>query len=454
MDTDSVPEHVITSILVSQQSVHTLTSTCAMLATFLFLLKRPRIGCRGNVCRPHARRTFAEITGNYSERKFKLHFGMSRSAFTLLLHMLWPDISDYENNVDGYEKEMDRHRTGKCTQASIKLAILLRIMQGGSIKDVATSFDVGVTLVYNMVYYGTALVMKKLEFEKFPTTHKELRRAAQSFATSRNEVNPLPGCIAAVDGLSVALNKPERLYNPASFWCRKGYYAIPVQAVVSSEYKFMAVSVACTGSTHDSMALKMSHIGRYIDAQSIPFGYWIAADDAYMVCDNLVTPFRKSMLNKYTESFNFFQSSHRMHVEQAFGQLVSRWRILKRPLAFRMETCTQVIMAAVLLHNFCKEYDEMPYKSDRTECITEATARLNVWLKWCHDNVDLHATLGCRITGDSRGGFIRALQRSECRRRLLLTIHRQGILKPPWASITDYIRDEDEDDDLEAGDKE
>ena len=63
------------------------------------------------------------------------------------------------------------------------------------------------------------------------------------------------------------------------------------------------------------MALKISNIGRYIDAQCIPFGYWIASVEAYMECNNLVTPFRKSMLNKYTDSYNFYQLSNRMHVE-------------------------------------------------------------------------------------------------------------------------------------------
>ena len=219
---------------------------------------------------------------------------------------------------------MDGHRTGKSTQASIKLAVLLRTMQVGSIKDVATSFDVGITLVDNMVFYGTALQLMKLSFGKFPTTFIELRRAAEKFSTSRKEVNPLPGCIATLGGLSVALDKPERLYNPAFFWYRKGYHAKPVQAVMSREYKILAVSVLCTGSTYDSMALKMSNIGRYIDAHCILFGYWIAADDAYSVCDNLGTPFRKSMFNMCTDSYNFYQSSRRMHVEQAFGQLVSR----------------------------------------------------------------------------------------------------------------------------------
>ena len=182
MDPESVPEHFITSILVSQQSINTVTSTCAVHEMFLFLLKQPQIGWRCIVCRPPTQRTFAEITGNYFERKFKLHLGMSRSAFAILLHVLRPEISDYENNEDGYVKEMDRRRTGKSSQASTKFAILLRIVQGGSFKNVATSFDVGGTLVYIIVYHGRHWFWKNWSLKSFrhfikscEKLHKDLR---------------------------------------------------------------------------------------------------------------------------------------------------------------------------------------------------------------------------------------------------------------------------------------
>ena len=138
-----------------------------------------------------------------------------------------------------------------------------------------------------------------------------------------------------------------------------------------------------------------------------------------------------------------------MHVEQAFGQLVGRWRILKSPLGFRMETCTQVIVAAILLHNFCKDYDRKQVIPTSNENSEEGQQRLDVWLMWCQKNVDLHATLGSTVMGENRGGLRRALQRSRCRRRLILTLQRQGILKPPWASLEDFVRNQDDDDGLD-----
>ena len=114
-----------------------------------------------------------------------------------------------------------------------------------------------------------------------------------------------------------------------------------------------------------------------------------------------------------------------------------------------METCIQVIVAAVLLHNFCKDYDATQVIPKPTECIREGLQRLDVWLMRCQNNVDLHATLDSRFMGDTQGGFKRALQRSRCRRRLVLTINRQGISKPPWATIEEFVLIDDDDDDFE-----
>ena len=57
-------------------------------------------------------------------------------------------------------------------------------------------------------------------------------------------------------------------------------------------------------------------------------GYWIAADEAYDSLPGLQTPRFKSALNQddgtYADSFNFYNSSHRIHVEQAFGVFVRK----------------------------------------------------------------------------------------------------------------------------------
>jgi DDE superfamily endonuclease len=61
----------------------------------------------------------------------------------------------------------------------------------------------------------------------------------------------------------------------------------------------------------------------------LPAGFWIAADAAYTCTESIVTPWPAiELLDPARDAFNFFQSSLRMHVEQVFGQVHSRFGIL------------------------------------------------------------------------------------------------------------------------------
>ena len=53
------------------------------------------------------------------------------------------------------------------------------------------------------------------------------------------------------------------------------------------------------------------------------------------------------------DAFNFFLSQLRIKIEQAFGMLVEKWRILKSPLTRNIRAAANIIMACARLHNFC-----------------------------------------------------------------------------------------------------
>ena len=42
----------------------------------------------------------------------------------------------------------------------------------------------------------------------------------------------------ALDGICINIKQPESHHGPAGFYCRKGYYSVPVQALVDSRYRF------------------------------------------------------------------------------------------------------------------------------------------------------------------------------------------------------------------------
>ena len=76
----------------------------------------------------------------------------------------------------------------------------------------------------------------------------------------------------------------------------------------------------------------------------------IVGDGAYPM-----RPYTGASLAPKLKAFNFHQSSVRVVVENAFGRLKARWRILKRQLDIHVQEVPFVIGACCILHNLCEE---------------------------------------------------------------------------------------------------
>jgi hypothetical protein len=94
-----------------------------------------------------------------------------------------------------------------------------------------------------------------------PSANGELHRIAQDFAISRQPLNPLQGCVGAVDGICIEMQKHADEYDSRNFYCRKGIYAIPAQAVLDAKYRFLYLSAKCARSTSDAIAWETSSPG-------------------------------------------------------------------------------------------------------------------------------------------------------------------------------------------------
>ena len=93
---------------------------------------------------------------------------------------------------------------------------------------------------------------------------------------------------------------------------------------------------------------------------------WIAADEAYAASSSVLTPWPGKKQTAAKDSFNFWLSSSRIHVEQAFGILVARWGVLWRPLQIDYRKAAGLIMALLKLHNYCLDHNDAA--ADRHQC--------------------------------------------------------------------------------------
>ena len=78
----------------------------------------------------------------------------------------------------------------------------------------------------------------------------------------------------------------------------------------------------------------------------------MAGDEVYSVPEFIIVPCPSSTLSEEESNLNLFLSSLRIHIEQAFGMLMVRWRILRDELEFSLEHCSAIMSVVMKLHNF------------------------------------------------------------------------------------------------------
>lgn len=302
--------------------------------------------------KPHDLRknwSFEGANRMFNDFEFGRAYRMGRRTFRMLLFLA---SSRLQKDV-----AMARRAGREVVSPEARLGILLRLMAGETVYGCMSSFEVGRSTVYQVFRESRETLNDILDLSGLPESFAGLKALSDSFQTSRSPPNPLPGCVGALDGIAIRIKKPSRDESPATFYCRKGYYAIPVQAVVDSNYRFLCFSAVCRGSTHDSLAHAVSSLGRYLEDGRLGEQFWIAGDEAYLCSESLITPIPASQASDVDDAFNFYHSSLRMHVEQAFGILVKKFRLLKM-LEFSVNDSAATIALAMKLHNFCIDYGD------------------------------------------------------------------------------------------------
>lgn len=400
-----------------------LISTIAVLVNeaqeelFRYLLSRnlPRVRT-GSIFR--VRSKFTTVTENLTNEEFKCAFRMRRRTFLILLERLKPHLLR--------DAKQGRCSSGGVIQPAVRLAMTLRMLAGGSYHDQMMCWRVGRSVTFKVFLETLKAIRIELEMPGIPFNDEtELESVANKFQLSRGRPNPLYGCVGALDGIAIAIKRPPDEFMPRNFYCRKGMYAFPVQAVVDSELRFRYMSCRCSGSTHDAAAFDVSDLASKLKTGQLKAGYWIAGDAAYVSIPGLLTPWSKSELSGengiYADSFNFYHSSHRIHVEQAFGVLVQRWGILWKPLQYHINESLTIVSSAMRLHNFCVEHDgrlEVEQQIVDKEMSTEA------YRTWWKSATSLRTAIAVNQ------GTRRDLESNELRESLTSNLKSRGITRP------------------------
>ena len=97
-------------------------------------------------------------------------------------------------------------------------------------------------------------------------------------------------------------------------------------------------------------------------------------DPAYPLLRWMMKPFPDcDRLTQEQRNFNYRLSKARVVVENAYGRLKGRWRVLMKKIDVRLEDVSDIVAACCVLHNICEAHgetfdDELLDNSFRSTC--------------------------------------------------------------------------------------
>jgi DDE superfamily endonuclease len=158
-----------------------------------------------------------------------------------------------------------------------------------------------------------------------------------------------------MDGLLFRIQTPssKETGNVKTYF--SGHYqdhGINVQAACDSRCGFVYVQLTAPGGANNISAFRKTHLRPMID--NLPLGYYVIGDNAYVCSEHSVTPFPGTQkADPKKDAYNFFLSQLLIRIKMAFGRLVNKWRIFKKPLQTRLKDTGRLFLCATRLHNFC-----------------------------------------------------------------------------------------------------
>lgn len=219
---------------------------------------------------------------------------------------------------------------------------------------VAEKFNISKSTAWSYVQkVCTALVNLSGNYILWPKGEK-----AQETIKKFKERQGFPGVLGAIDGSHIPITPPS---DQQTAYCnRKSYHSIILQAICDADYRFTDVFAGYAGSVHDARVFNNSHVGKKIN--TVPLELFpntnthILGDSAYKCTNYVLTPYRDNgHLTRIQKNYNFKHSSTRVHIEQCFGLLKGRFRILKHVNVYNTEFIPKIIVACCVLHNICVE---------------------------------------------------------------------------------------------------
>ena len=276
---------------------------------------------------------------------------MSATDFELILSCVGPLI----------EKQKTKFRA--TIPAKVRLAVTLRYLAtGDSYRSLHYLFKISHQVISNIVRECCAALISVLKHMiKLPENENEWLQKETDFRDT------FPHCLGAIDGKHVVMMSP--IHSGSEYFNYKHSFSIVLMALVDRNFCFMFCDVGSKGRISDGGVFRDCVLFEKLQTNSlhlpqpaplsdgdVNMPYVFVADNAFPLHPNIMKPFPGDHpQGTMQRNFNRKLSSVRIVVENAFGIMSARFRVLRKPIALQPNEASKVVMACALLHNFLRK---------------------------------------------------------------------------------------------------
>jgi hypothetical protein len=228
-------------------------------------------------------------------------------------------------------------------------------------QNLAWAFQIGLATVHQIINETVEVIWEVLApiYLKTPATEEDWINISDGFSNICN----FPNCIGALDGKHINIQAPPN--SGSIYFNYKKTFSIVLLATCDSNYMFTMVDIGAYGSQSDGGIFRNSIFGSrfekgtmnvsspgHLSNTNVNMPYVLVADEAFPLKNYIMRPYPGKNLSLKQKIFNYRLSRARRTIENTFGILVARWRILKQNICCKVDN---IVKATVVLHNFCKK---------------------------------------------------------------------------------------------------
>ncbi|XP_018407677.1 PREDICTED: uncharacterized protein LOC108783575 [Cyphomyrmex costatus] len=243
-----------------------------------------------------------------------------------------------------------------------RLSVTLRFLAtGNTFQDLSYSTRIAPNTLSQIIPETLKAIITVLDSKVIvcPSTVMEWQVVADKFNTWWQ----FPHCIGALDGKHINFRPPRK--EGSMYRNYKGRDSIVLLGLVDAEYRFLFVDIGRNGRMHDASVFRESSLATQLYSETlnlplpsplpgydIPLPYVIVADDAFPLKVHIMKPYPGRDLTFQKKSFNYRLSRARRTIENAFGILANRFRILMNIIPLSVEKVELITYACCVLHNY------------------------------------------------------------------------------------------------------